>query len=221
MAATNLYGQPGIYGTINVPAPVNAPGARIESSCWCDNSGNFWLFGGNGKAESPSYGFMNDLWKFGNCVDASYTIKSSRDVLCEGETFSLSVAFADSLSWNTGETTSVIVVTASANTTYTATIYDNYGCELVATYAPEVSPCEGISEEEGQPSVSLYPNPGTGSMEIAVMTAGEHTLWIYDATGSLVYTRPLASGKNSVQAELAPGLYYYRVDQTKGKLIIR
>ena len=41
-------GQPGVYGTLGVPAAGNVPGGRQRASSWTDSSGNLWLFGGDG-----------------------------------------------------------------------------------------------------------------------------------------------------------------------------
>ena len=38
----------GIYGTKGISSSNNIPGARLGSSSWIDNNGNFWLFGGHG-----------------------------------------------------------------------------------------------------------------------------------------------------------------------------
>jgi hypothetical protein len=48
--------QPGVYGTLGVPATGNVPGGRNQAATWTDRSGNFWLFGGN---NAP-----NDLWVY-------------------------------------------------------------------------------------------------------------------------------------------------------------
>jgi gliding motility-associated-like protein len=49
----------GNYGTQSVPAATNDPSYRAEcSATWVDNSGNLWLFGGQGNGD------FNDLWKY-------------------------------------------------------------------------------------------------------------------------------------------------------------
>jgi hypothetical protein len=45
----------GVYGTQDVPATGNVPGAREADASWSDSNGNFWLFGGSA---------LNDLWEF-------------------------------------------------------------------------------------------------------------------------------------------------------------
>lgn len=53
----------GVYGTLGTAAATNKPGARYWSNGWTDNSGNFWLMGGQGYSASTQ-GDVNDLWKF-------------------------------------------------------------------------------------------------------------------------------------------------------------
>lgn len=53
----------GVYGTQNVAASSNLPGARHAASSWLDSSGNLWLFGGYGY-DATGYGDLNDLWQY-------------------------------------------------------------------------------------------------------------------------------------------------------------
>ena len=54
----------GVYGTQNTASLNNIPGARNSAVSWSDSYGNFWLFGGNGEAQSGTGGSLNDLWMF-------------------------------------------------------------------------------------------------------------------------------------------------------------
>jgi hypothetical protein len=57
MSGTNGINQNGIYGEKGIPNSNNFPGGRYESVSWMDNSGNMWLFGGEGyDASSDSKG---------------------------------------------------------------------------------------------------------------------------------------------------------------------
>jgi N-acetylneuraminic acid mutarotase len=60
----NGCGQPGVYGTLGVPAAGNAPGSRYWATTWADSSGNFWLFGGFGQDANGNWNELNDLWEF-------------------------------------------------------------------------------------------------------------------------------------------------------------
>jgi Galactose oxidase, central domain len=54
----------GIYGTENIAAPANVPGARYGSASWTDSAGNLWLFGGAAASGVSTINFLNDLWMF-------------------------------------------------------------------------------------------------------------------------------------------------------------
>jgi N-acetylneuraminic acid mutarotase len=66
VAGSNLRNQIGLYGSLGVPDPSNAPGARYSAVSWTDLAGNFWIFGGTGDGSAGQSGFLNDLWKYSN-----------------------------------------------------------------------------------------------------------------------------------------------------------
>ena len=57
-------GEPGAYGTFQTFSAGNIPGGRINAASWIDNSGNLWLFGGQGYDSAVNFGDLNDLWEF-------------------------------------------------------------------------------------------------------------------------------------------------------------
>jgi N-acetylneuraminic acid mutarotase len=57
-------GPAGVYGALGTAAAGNTPGGRFGASSWTDNSGNLWLFGGDGFDGSGNLGILNDLWEF-------------------------------------------------------------------------------------------------------------------------------------------------------------
>lgn len=61
---SNSNAQGGTFGTINVPSPLNVPGARGGGQHWTDAAGNFYLFGGFGYDASSNLDNINDLWKY-------------------------------------------------------------------------------------------------------------------------------------------------------------
>jgi hypothetical protein len=64
VSCATLCGNSGVYGTLNTPAAGNVPGSRQEAASWIDQSGNFWLFGGQGFDANGTLGYLNDLWEF-------------------------------------------------------------------------------------------------------------------------------------------------------------
>jgi hypothetical protein len=64
VSGSNTVNQPGIYGTLGVPAPGNGPGSRTRAVAWVDSNSNLWLFGGNGYDANGGGNDLNDLWRF-------------------------------------------------------------------------------------------------------------------------------------------------------------
>lgn len=64
LSGDNIISQPGVYGTLGVPAPSNKPGGRMCFASWMDNDGNLWLFGGYGHDANGDIGVLNDVWKY-------------------------------------------------------------------------------------------------------------------------------------------------------------
>lgn len=56
MKGPGVINDPGNYGAIGVPSPLNNPPYRACPQSWTDNQGNLWLFGG--------YSGYSDLWKY-------------------------------------------------------------------------------------------------------------------------------------------------------------
>ena len=93
VAANSGCGQPGVYGTLGVPAAGNIPGGRNYALSWTDRSGNFWLFGGYGADARGPGGYLNDLWEFnpstnhwawmgGSSMSGNNCIQAHGDTLC-------------------------------------------------------------------------------------------------------------------------------------------
>ncbi len=63
MNGPNTQGAGPVWGTQGVAAATNLPASRYESAAaWTDNNGNLWMFGG--LTYNPSFGNLNDLWKY-------------------------------------------------------------------------------------------------------------------------------------------------------------
>lgn len=54
--------------------------------------------------------------------------------ICKGDTVSLKVTAGDSFIWNTGDTSSKIIVKPSTSTLYTVTVHYNSGCNLIRDF---------------------------------------------------------------------------------------
>jgi N-acetylneuraminic acid mutarotase len=71
ISGSNTAAANGVYGTQGTAAAGNVPGARAMAVSWTDSAGDLWLFGGfgNGPAQSPAVGPLNDLWRYGPSSD--------------------------------------------------------------------------------------------------------------------------------------------------------
>ena len=63
----------GNYGTNDVAASTNQPGARSGAFSWTDSSGNQWLFGGIGINSSGTVVVLNDLWELQTATSTTTT----------------------------------------------------------------------------------------------------------------------------------------------------
>lgn len=77
----------GVYGTLGVAAPGNIPGARFSATTWTDQSGNFWLFGGEGLDTGFFPGLLNDLWEFNPSSVEWRWMGGSNDLSCPEYTY--------------------------------------------------------------------------------------------------------------------------------------
>jgi N-acetylneuraminic acid mutarotase len=65
LKGNNNVNQNGVYGTLGSASPSNNPGGRAGANVWRDNSGNIWVFGGDGLAATGTVSaLLNDLWKY-------------------------------------------------------------------------------------------------------------------------------------------------------------
>jgi N-acetylneuraminic acid mutarotase len=64
IAGSSIGAQAGVYGTMGTPAAGNVPGVRQQAASWIDDSGNLWLFGGQGYDSAYTFGDLDDLWVF-------------------------------------------------------------------------------------------------------------------------------------------------------------
>lgn len=224
----NNVGSPyGVYGIQGTPDPANIPGVRHYSNGWCDVAGNFYVFGGDGKGES-TYGFLNDLWKYGNCVSGGFPISSSDSVLCAGQTTSLSVNSGTySVLWNNNEFTSVINVSPLETTSYTVVIYNVHGCNIASEYTQKVVDCTGLTESTQTAPIAVYPNPNNGYFKIrSESTEFPLLLKIYNGLSQTLVETQIYSDETLVDINLPEGIYFYEIKSDNKivsfqKLIIR
>ena len=142
-------------------------------------------------------------------------ITASHELLCSGETATLSARGCSKLHWNSELPSSFITIAPTKNTTYTVTGMNTAGCTNTATFTQRVENCAGIGESgiTHQEELSIYPNPNHGEFNIQVSSiSGNSKGEIYNTLGELVYSCDLKDTLTSVNLiELPTGIYFVRI----------
>ena len=141
----------------------------------------------------------------------SIAIMSNDSLICSGESATLTPTGGINYVWNGGANVMQIVITPTANTTYTVTGNDSNGCSNTAMFTETVALCLGIAQPvEAENLVQVYPNPNQGEFVIHVHTAGTR-VFIYNETGHLVKDLPPGNTDEAINvAALANGVYFVR-----------
>jgi hypothetical protein len=116
-------------------------------------------------------------------------ITSTNNLLCVGQTATLSVSGASTYVWNTSASASSIVISPSITTTYSLTGTASNGCNNTANYTQSVTICNGIVKSNGlENGMSVYPNPFYDKFSISVNSEKISAVEIYNSLGQIVYS---------------------------------
>jgi hypothetical protein len=156
-------------------------------------------------------------------VTASPTITavSNTSLICVGQTASLTANGANTFTWNTAATTSVIVVSPTVTTSYTVTGTDANGCANASTITQSVSACTGMNNLSSYAKnmlIQVYPNPNNGDFTIS--TESDMNISIVNNLGQVVKVVSI-NGSNNYKASIcniASGIYFI-VGENKGQII--
>ena len=120
--ATNTWTQ-----KANYPHPAS----DIDHASFSIGCHGYFACGSNNPSSASLY--FNDLWEYtpDNLSPVVATI-SGNSTICAGSPVSLSAAGGTYYSWNTGDSTSVIVVTPGSTTTYSVTVSTDCGSASTA-----------------------------------------------------------------------------------------
>jgi hypothetical protein len=97
-------------------------------------------------------------------------------------------------------------VTFGSTTLTTNGFYDMFVFRIAGTSAD--LPATGR-----QLSFSIYPNPSSGSFNVAVPDGSGLQLDIHSLSGAKCYSQALQKGVRTVRVELSPGLYFVTLSQ--------
>jgi hypothetical protein len=141
---------------------------------------------------------------------------SSATVSCPGNPSVLTASATPGVtfSWNTGASTASITVTPTTTITYTVTGTNACG-SAVATVVQNVIPCTGIEEVSNADGISIYPNPASDYVNIAVpasLASANTSVEVTDALGKLVIKETINTDVTTLRiTELKEGIYFFKV----------
>ncbi len=141
------------------------------------------------------------------------SVVSTTSLLCVGLSASLTASGANTYSWNTNATTSVIAISPTITTTYTVNGTSVSGCKKSATITQSVNPCLGFNNLGAglESYFSVYPNPNNGIFSLE--TSATINITITDVLGKIVYTNKLEEGKHTLNlSNLNNGLYILKAE---------
>lgn len=164
--------------------------------------------------------------KLGQCVAPPAPVITSTTTavlnICSGNTAALVASGTGTLSWYATSTSTTVLATGSAYTTPTLTtgIYTYYAgattCTSSATRASvsvTVSACTGLEQvDAAKAEISMYPNPTNGKLYLNINNSGNHTVRVYDVTGSLVLEQHVDSEQSLINLDVqSAGIYLVTV----------
>lgn len=166
-----------------------------------------------------------------SCLLQTISVTSSDDdnVICLGESITLTASGATTYSWAGSQTTSTLFVSPTSDESYTVSIADPNSCPMdnVAAITVTVAECTGINHQSREDfDVTIFPNPANGStsMKISTSATGKASVRIMNTLGQVVYTKQtgLEKGTNTLQVDvkdLAAGVYNVVIDTENGSTV--
>ena len=172
-------------------------------------------------------GFTNNCSSVDNVtVNVANTISAyagKDQVICFGESITLTATGGANYEWSTGEITQSIEVAPEETTTYTVTVSNDYGSATDDVIVTIVS-C-GEEEEELDPNFryDVYPNPVLdGKLNISLGgLQTESSIYIHDGIGRLVYFEEVdanngyAFQKEINTSEFTSGMYFVTLEENQ------
>jgi galactose oxidase-like protein len=174
-------GQPGVYGSLGIPAASNIPGGRNAPSSWTDSSGNLWFLGGDGLDVNGNSGELSDLWRY-QLAKTTPTVTVAPS--------SSSVTTAQSLS----VTTSIGGITGSSTPTGTVTLSGG-------GYTSSAGTLSGGSYTFTIPANSLI----AGADVLTVSYSGDSNYLANIGTASITVTNSVFSVAAAAPTAVVPG----------------
>ncbi len=144
-------------------------------------------------------------------VNVPLALSPLSQTICTGKSSTIAVTGANSYSWNTGSTNTLISVSPTITTTYTATgTEQTNSCTASQTATIVVFKCLSVDRRVlNDASLRVYPNPSNGKLFIEAGFA--LTILVYDCMGKMVVEERIDAGTHTLDlGKTAGGIYLLR-----------
>ncbi|MDP1801751.1 MAG: T9SS type A sorting domain-containing protein [Bacteroidota bacterium] len=145
-------------------------------------------------------------------------VVSTSSILCLGNTATITATGSSTYTWSNGNNTNAIVITPTANITYTVTGISSAGCVDSISYTQNVSICTGLdgSLSKNNSIISVYPNPNTGEFYIGEFenNIGKE-VEVFNSIGQLVQQFKIETNIPKVNINEHPNGFYFVVIKDK------
>jgi hypothetical protein len=150
---------------------------------------------------------------------AVVTATAHRTIICRNETTTLTASGGNTYLWNTGSTSSVVVITGltPGPLQYTVTGTDQNSCKAAASLTVTVSNCTGIAEGVHSGPIRVYPNPSAGAFTIECASGSE--LVIMNSLGEIIRNLDVSQFSNGqiLISDLSKGVYFVSIKNDSSK----
>jgi len=143
----------------------------------------------------------------------SVSVTSSAPIICTGQTATLTASGANTYSWSTSSTNTVITVSPVTTTTYTVSGVGANSCTNSASFTQSVSTCTGIETNSAFTNlINVYPNPSNGLITADFSFEGTKEIVITNSFGQII--KAIKTNSNSEVIDLkeyAKGIYFVKI----------
>lgn len=149
------------------------------------------------------------------------TAVSTTSLLCVGNTASLTAGGANTYTWSTTATTTVIAISPTVTTSYSVTGTGANGCKNMAIITQNVSNCTGINYvSKNDIQFNVYPNPNNGVFNLELNADAQ--ISIINSLGQEIWNEKMVSGIHVLDLkDNAKGIYFIKVSQAYNQQTIK
>jgi len=151
-------------------------------------------------------------------------VSASKQVICKGESVTLSAAGAMTYTWSGGATGSSVTYTLPVDIVYhyTVTGTDASGCTGVGNTTVNVQKCVGIAElnTHGNIEALVMPNPGNSDFKLQLSQVTEHMrVEVVNELGMMVWTQNIKQPETVLDlSSESKGIYFIRIADPAGTI---